>query len=114
MLDEDLLRPGRFDRRVEVALPDRNGRLSILKLHAGRVAMAPEVDLDGLARRTPGFSGADLANVVNEAALAAARDGRDRVTQSDLESAYEKVILGARRRFLFSDGDKPAVAVPER
>src|SRR5258706_1611417 len=98
ILDAALLRPGRFDRRVEVALPDRNGRLSILKLHAGRVAMAPDVDLDGLARRTPGFSGADLANVVNEAALAAARDGRDRVTQSDLESAYDKVILGARRR----------------
>src|SRR3981081_4059462 len=99
ILDAALLRPGRFDRRVEVALPDRNGRLSILKLHAGRVAMAPEVDLDGLARRTSGFSGADLANMVNEAALAAARDGRDRVTQSDLESAYDKVILRARRRF---------------
>ncbi len=113
ILDAALLRPGRFDRRVEVALPDRNGRLSILKLHAGRVAMAPEVDLDGLARRTPGFSGADLANVVNEAALAAARDGRDRVTQSDLESAYDKVILGARRRFVLSDEDKRRVAVHE-
>jgi len=113
ILDAALLRPGRFDRRVEVALPDRNGRLSILKLHAGRVAMAPEVDLDGLARRTPGFSGADLANVVNEAALAAARDGRDRVTQSDLESAYDKVILGARRRFALSDEDKRRVAVHE-
>jgi cell division protease FtsH len=113
ILDAALLRPGRFDRRVEVALPDRNGRLSILKLHAGRVAMAPEVDLDGLARRTPGFSGADLANVVNEAALAAARDGRDRVTQSDLESAYDKVILGARRRFALSDEDKQRVAVHE-
>src|SRR4030081_1220892 len=113
VLDAALLRPGRFDRRVEVALPDRNGRLSILKLHASRVAMAPEVDLDGLARRTPGFSGADLANVVNEAALAAARDGRDRVTQSDLESAYDKVILGARRRFALSDEDKRRVAVHE-
>jgi cell division protease FtsH len=113
ILDAALLRPGRFDRRVEVALPDRNGRLSILKLHAGRVAIAPEVDLDGLARRTPGFSGADLANVVNEAALAAARDGRDRVTQSDLESAYDKVILGARRRFALSDEDKWRVAVHE-
>jgi cell division protease FtsH len=113
ILDAALLRPGRFDRRVEVALPDRNGRLSILKLHAGRVAMAPEVDLDGLARRTPGFSGADLANVVNEAALAAARDGRDRVTQSDLESAYDKVVLGARRRFALSDEDKRRVAVHE-
>ena len=113
ILDAALLRPGRFDRRVEVSLPDRNGRLSILKLHAGRVAMAPEVDLDGLARRTPGFSGADLANVVNEAALAAARDGRDRVTQSDLESAYDKVILGARRRFALSDEDKRRVAVHE-
>jgi cell division protease FtsH len=113
ILDAALLRPGRFDRRVEVALPDRNGRLSILKLHASRVAMAPEVDLDGLARRTPGFSGADLGNVVNEAALAAARDGRDRITQSDLESAYDKVILGARRRFALSDEDKRRVAVHE-
>jgi cell division protease FtsH len=113
ILDAALLRPGRFDRRVEVSLPDRNGRLSILKLHAGRVAMAPDVDLDGLARRTPGFSGADLANVVNEAALAAARDGRDRVTQSDLEAAYDKVILGARRRFALSDEDKRRVAVHE-
>ena len=113
ILDAALLRPGRFDRRIEVSLPDRNGRLSILKLRACRVAMAPEVDLDGLARRTPGFSGADLANLVNEAALAAARDGRDRVTQSDLESAYDKVILGARRRFALSDEDKRRVAVHE-
>jgi cell division protease FtsH len=113
ILDAALLRPGRFDRRVEVALPDRNGRRSILKLHAGRVAMAPEVDLEGLARRTPGFSGADLANLVNEAALSAARDGRDRVTQSDLEAAYDKVILGARRRFALSDEDKRRVAVHE-
>ncbi len=76
ILDAALLRPGRFDRRVEVALPDRNGRLAILKLHASKVAMGPDVDLEGLARRTPGFSGADLANLINEAALSAARDGR--------------------------------------
>jgi cell division protease FtsH len=113
ILDAALLRPGRFDRRVEVALPDRNGRLAILKLHASKVAMGPEIDLEGLARRTPGFSGADLANVINEAALGAARDGRDKVTQRDLEAAYDKVILGARRRFALSDEDKQRVAVHE-
>ena len=113
ILDPALLRPGRFDRRVEVALPDRNGRLAILKLHASRVAMGPDVDLEGLARRTPGFSGADLANVINEAALNAAREGRDKVTQRDLEAAYDKVILGARRRFALSEEDKKRVAVHE-
>src|SRR3982074_3283983 len=96
VLDAPLLRPVRFDRRVEVVLPDRNGRLAILKLHPSRAAMGPDADLEGLARRTPGFSGADLANVINEAALGAARDGRDKVTQRDLEAADDKAILGAR------------------
>jgi cell division protease FtsH len=113
ILDPALLRPGRFDRRVEVALPDRSGRLAILKLHAGKVVMAPGCDLESLARRTPGFSGADLSNVINEAALAAAREGRDRVEQRDLEAAYDKVILGARRRFALSEDDKRRVAVHE-
>jgi cell division protease FtsH len=113
ILDPALLRPGRFDRRVEVALPDREGRLAILKLHAGKVVMAPDADLEGLARRTPGFSGADLANLVNEAALNAAREGRDKVGQGDLEAAYDKVILGARRRFALSDEDKKRVAIHE-
>jgi cell division protease FtsH len=113
ILDQALLRPGRFDRRVEVALPDRNGRLAILKLHASKVVMAPDCDLEDLARRTPGFSGADLANVINEAALGAARDGRDKVQQRDLEAAYDKVILGARRRLALSDEDKKRVAVHE-
>src|SRR5581483_4421713 len=75
VLDAALLRPGRFDRRVEVSLPDRDGRLAILRLHAARVAMEPGVDLESLARRTAGCSGADLANLINEAALAAARGG---------------------------------------
>jgi cell division protease FtsH len=113
ILDAALLRPGRFDRRVEVGLPDRNGRLAILKLHAGKVALAPGADLEALARRTPGFSGADLSNLVNEAALAAARDGRGQVTQQDMESAYDKVILGARRRFALSEEDKKRVAYHE-
>jgi cell division protease FtsH len=113
ILDPALLRPGRFDRRVEVALPDRDGRLAILKLHASKVATAPDADLEGLARRTPGFSGADLANLVNEAALGAAREGRDKVGQRDLEAAYDKVILGARRRFALSEEDKKRVAVHE-
>jgi cell division protease FtsH len=113
ILDPALLRPGRFDRRVEVGLPDRNGRLSILRLHAGKVVLAPGVDLEAIARRTPGFSGADLANLVNEAALAAARDGRTQVTQQDLEFAYDKVLLGARRRFALTEEDKKRVAVHE-
>jgi cell division protease FtsH len=75
--------------------------------------MSPDCDLEGLARRTPGFSGADLANVINEAALNAARDGRDKVVQRDLEAAYDKVILGARRRFALSEEDKKRVAVHE-
>jgi cell division protease FtsH len=113
ILDAALLRPGRFDRRVEVALPDRNGRLAILRLHAGKVAMDPAADLDGMARRTPGFSGADLANLVNEAALNAARESREQVAQKDLEFAYDKVILGARRRFALSEEDKKRVAFHE-
>jgi cell division protease FtsH len=113
ILDPALLRPGRFDRRVEVALPDREGRLSILKLHATKIAIGPNTDLEAIARRTPGFSGADLANLINEAALAAARGGRSQVTQPDLEFAYDKVLLGARRRFALSEEDKKRVAVHE-
>lgn len=113
ILDPALLRPGRFDRRVEVGLPDREGRLAILRLHAAKVSMDPGVDLEAMARRTPGFSGADLANLINEAALAAARAGRQRVTGADLEEAFEKVLLGARRRFALGEEEKRRVAVHE-
>jgi cell division protease FtsH len=113
VLDPALLRPGRFDRRIEVGLPDREGRLAILRLHGARVPLAPDIDLESIARRTAGLSGADLANLVNEAALAAGRQERQQVTQADLEEAFEKVLLGARRKFALSEEDKRRVAVHE-
>jgi len=100
VLDPALLRPGRFDRRVIVPAPDVRGRQEILRVHGRKVALAPEVDLERLARSTPGFSGADLANVMNEAALLAARAEQPTVTQADLETAKDKVAMGAERRSL--------------
>jgi cell division protease FtsH len=113
ILDPALLRPGRFDRRVEVGLPDRVARLAILRLHGSKVPLAADVDLEAIARRTPGFSGADLANLINEAALSAARANRDSVTKADLDEAFEKVVLGARRRLAMTDEDRRRVAVHE-
>ena len=98
ILDEALLRPGRFDRQVTVGNPDLKGREAILAVHGRKVTMRPDVNLRSIARGTPGFSGADLANLVNEAALAAGRDGRDFVTGTDLESARDKVLMGVERR----------------
>jgi cell division protease FtsH len=98
ILDPALLRPGRFDRQVTVANPDLKGREAILRVHARKVAMDPEVDLRSIARGTPGFSGADLANVVNEAALYAGRASRDRITDADLQEARDKVMMGVERR----------------
>jgi cell division protease FtsH len=98
ILDPALLRPGRFDRQVTVGNPDLNGREAILRVHARRVAVDTAVNLRSIARGTPGFSGAELANVVNEAALFAARAGRDRVTDADLSEARDKVLMGVERR----------------
>jgi cell division protease FtsH len=98
VLDPALLRPGRFDRQIVVPLPDVNGRERILKVHVRKVPMAPDVDLRVLARGTPGFSGADLMNLVNEAALLAARRGRRLVTMLEFEDAKDKVMMGAERR----------------
>ncbi len=98
ILDPALLRPGRFDRQVTVGNPDLKGREAILRVHTRRVTMDPAVNLRSIARGTPGFSGADLANVVNEAALFAARGGRDRVTDADLSEARDKVLMGVERR----------------
>lgn len=97
-LDKALLRPGRFDRRVPVELPDLRGREAILRVHARNVKMAPDVDLAAIARATPGASGADLANLINEAALRAIRLGRKEVTQQDLEESVEVVIAGYQRK----------------
>ncbi|NNJ67271.1 MAG: ATP-dependent zinc metalloprotease FtsH, partial [Boseongicola sp.] len=98
VLDPALLRPGRFDRQVQVPNPDIKGREKILGVHARKVPLGPDVDLRIIARGTPGFSGADLANLVNESALMAARVGRRFVTMEDFESAKDKVMMGAERR----------------
>ncbi len=98
VLDPALLRPGRFDRQVQVPNPDIKGREKILQVHARKVPLGPDVDLRLIARGTPGFSGADLANLINESALLAARIGRRFVTMEDLENAKDKVMMGAERR----------------
>ena len=98
VLDPALLRPGRFDRRIVVGLPDVRGREAILAVHTRKVPMADDIDLGVLARGTPGFSGADLENLVNEAALMAARENRDRVAMHDFERAKDKVLMGAERK----------------
>jgi cell division protease FtsH len=100
ILDSALLRPGRFDRQVMVGNPDLNGREQILRVHTRKIELEPDVDLRSIARGTPGFSGADLANVVNEAALIAARIGRRTVSNADLQAARDKVLMGAERRSL--------------
>jgi cell division protease FtsH len=98
ILDPALLRPGRFDRQVTVGNPDIKGREAILGVHARKITIEPDVDLRSIARGTPGFSGADLANLVNEAALLAGRCGRPKVTDSDLQEARDKVLMGVERR----------------
>ena len=98
VLDPALLRPGRFDRRIPVELPDLSGREAILKLHANDVKMEGNIDLSIIARMTPGASGADLSNVINEAALRAVRNGRKRVIQEDIEESVEVVIAGEKRK----------------
>ena len=98
ILDPALLRPGRFDRQVTVGNPDLKGREAILRVHARKIQMDPEVDLRSIARGTPGFSGADLANLVNEAALYAGRAGRSLVIDDDLQEARDKVLMGVERR----------------
>ena len=98
VLDPALLRAGRFDRQVLVDRPDRVGRVQILKVHVRRIKIAPAVDLDQIAGLTPGFSGADLANLVNEAALQATRRGSDRVEQDDFTQAIERMVAGLEKR----------------
>jgi len=106
VLDPALLRPGRFDRQVQVPNPDIKGREKILGVHARKVPLGPNVDLRIIARGTPGFSGADLANLVNEAALMAARMGRRFVTMDDFENAKDKVMMGAERRSMVMTEDE--------
>jgi cell division protease FtsH len=114
ILDPALLRPGRFDRRVAVSLPEREGRRAILDVHARRIRLAPTVDLDAVARNTVGFAGADLANVLNEAAILAARQDRAEVDAGHLDAAIERVLAGPQRRGpLLNPKERRIVAVHE-
>jgi cell division protease FtsH len=113
VLDPALLRPGRFDRRVSVQPPDRNGREQILKVHVRGVPLAKDVDLGRIAATTPGMVGADLANLVNEAALLAARRNHDVVQEPDFTDALEKILLGAERQVLMSPEDRRRTAYHE-
>ena len=113
-LDPALLRPGRFDRRIPVELPDLAGREAILKIHANDVKMEHDIDLSVIARSTPGASGADLANIINEAALRAVRYGRNRVSQEDLEESVDVVIAGEKKKStVLSEHEKEVVAYHE-
>jgi len=114
VLDPALMRPGRFDRQIQVPNPDFIGREKILKVHARKVPLAPDVDLKVVARGTPGFSGADLMNLVNEAALLAARRSKRIVTKAEFEDARDKIMMGAERRTLMmTDEEKRLTAYHE-
>jgi cell division protease FtsH len=113
VLDPALLRPGRFDRRVFVQAPDSTGREQILRVHTRSVPLGGDVDLAQIAQTTPGMVGADLANLVNEAALLAARRGHDKVQRSDFTDALEKIVLGAERKILLNPDDRRRIAYHE-
>jgi cell division protease FtsH len=113
VLDNALLRPGRFDRRVVVQAPDKDGRRLILEVHTRDVPLAHDVDLARIAATTPGMVGADLANLVNEAALLAARLGHEKVTAADFAQSLEKIVLGAERRIMMSPADRRRTAYHE-
>src|SRR4051812_42904294 len=113
VLDQALLRPGRFDRRIAVQPPDRGGREAILRVHSRGVPLAADVDLGRIAATTPGMVGADLANLVNEAALLAARRDHDRVEEADLTGALERIVLGVERRVMMSPEDRRRTAYHE-
>ena len=113
VLDQALLRPGRFDRRVTLQPPDRRGRAAILKIHSAKVPLAPDVDLDEIAGATPGLVGADLRNLVNEAALGAARKGETTVTSADFFEAIDRILLGTERHLVLSPGDRERIAYHE-
>src|SRR5438034_4990214 len=111
VLDQALLRPGRFDRQIVVDKPDLKGREAILRLHARSVVLAPALDLGAIAQRTPGFAGADLANIVNEAALLAARKGKDAVETADFEEAIDREVAGLEKRSrVLSEKERDIVA----
>jgi cell division protease FtsH len=113
VLDPALLRPGRFDRQIMVHPPDQRGRVEILKVHTRKIPLAEDVDLERVAHATPGMTGADLANLANEAALLAARQGQDKVTQRDLMNALEKVQLGTARNVVIPESERRRTAYHE-
>ena len=113
VLDQALLRPGRFDRRVAVQPPDRTGREQILRVHTRSVPLGADVDLGRIAATTPGMVGADLANLVNEAALLAARRGHEKVLEADFTDALERIVLGAERKVMMSPEDRRRTAYHE-
>ena len=114
VLDPALLRPGRFDRQITVSLPDRRGRKAILEVHARNKKLAPEIDLDALAKRTPGFSGADLENVLNEAAILAVRENSDLIHMHNLDEAIDRVMMGpAKKSRKYDEKSKKLVAYHE-
>ncbi|MDD6525903.1 MAG: ATP-dependent zinc metalloprotease FtsH [Firmicutes bacterium] len=114
VLDPALLRPGRFDRQITVALPDRKGRTEILKVHARNKHLSKEIDLGALAKRTPGFSGADLENVLNEAAILAVRENKNEISMANLDEAIDRVMMGpAKKSRTYDDKTKELVAYHE-
>jgi cell division protease FtsH len=114
ILDSALTRPGRFDREITVNLADARGRGAILRVHAAGLRLQPDLDLDWIARGTPGFSGADLANLLNEAAIAATRDGSEAIARTHIEYARDKILMGAERHgFLMDEEERYATAVHE-
>ena len=113
ILDPALLRPGRFDRQVVVDNPDVHGRLEILRLHGGKRPLAPDASLEEVARETPGFSGAELANVINEAALLSVRDGRAQIDQATLEEAIDRVVAGPAKHHILTEQERWLIAIHE-
>jgi len=113
ILDPALLRPGRFDRQVVVDVPDVHGRLEILRLHGDKRPMASDASLEEVARQTPGFSGAELANVINEAALLSVRDGRAMIDQATLEEAIDRVVAGPAKRHILSEQERWLISIHE-
>jgi cell division protease FtsH len=113
ILDPALLRPGRFDRQIVVDVPDVHGRIEILRLHGGKRPLAADASLEEVARQTPGFSGAELANVINEAALLSVRDGRGQIDQATLDEAIDRVVAGPAKRHILTEDERWLIAVHE-
>jgi cell division protease FtsH len=113
ILDPALLRPGRFDRQVTIEVPDVHGRLEILRLHGGKRPLGPDVSLEEIARLTPGFSGAELANVINEAALLSVRDSQELIEQSTLEEAIDRVVAGPAKKHILTAQERWLISIHE-